>query len=641
MKNKISIKKQIEKILKNIDSVAEKSKYLHEVANEYQKVRDLYFKELENKKSAQKMQWMMDILNFVITDNILKEMMSGTTKDGKPWKYPDNSTFTESGFKEAEKALRKTKSIVLKARYADFLWLSKGDYKKARIALDAYLKLIKKYEEADKKNPNNHYGLDVLLSFKRVFQISKSINYKKGDINNELKRLCFNFNPDSSSKLKLTIDLIEIAFDNRNYFKNKKFWEELVIVCENHYKKLHENKNWYFAREYLNNAKKIELVILDKKTNKWDKLIAESYLSEADNYKSQKNFAELSSLINAIEEYQKLKDFKKVEELKKRYKESSKNVQFNEFKTEINLSKVISHAKKQVNKLSKLQPEEVFKYLVVSPNLFPRFDDIEKAVKENEKKFVFQHICNQSIFDQNMNIAREYCSEEEKHFAAILQQFGMSLVIYRVYLEIILEKLIKQNILTWANTKAFLKKYSWYKKVYEIKDRKGKILLKTQKWIDLIEPGIKLYLISAKKYLRNRKKNLPYSNIVLASDSLVMKIEGIIREIFHILGKPTFTIRDEKDGKTTTKEKHLNAFLIDDFAKQIFNNDLRLLMRFLLTEPSGHNLRNSIGHCLIQREHYNFLNLHLVFLIILRLGNYRFEKNKNTIDRDTSSQVLE
>lgn len=625
MENKVFIKKQIEEILKNIDIIAEESKYLHEVANEYQKVRDLYFKELKNKKSAQKMHWMMDILNFVITDNTLKEMMSGTTKDGKPWKYPNISTFTESGFKEAEKALKKTKSIVLKARYADFLWLSKGDYKKAKIALDAYLKLIKKYEEADKKNPNNHYGLDVLSSFKRAFQISKSINYKKDDVNNELKRLCFNFNPNSSSKLKLTIDLIEIALDNRNYFKNKIFWEELVIVCENHYKKLHENKNWYFARDYLNNAKKIESAVLDKKSNKWDKLVAESYLFEADDHKSQKSFAELSSLLNAIEEYQKLKDFKKVEELKKRYKESSKNIQLDEFKTEINLSKVISNAKKQANELSKLQSyEEVFKYLVVSPNLFPRFDDIEKAVKENEKRFVFQHICNQSVFDQNMNVAREYCSEEEKHFAAILQQFDISLVIYRVYLEIILEKLIKQNILTWTNTKAFLKKYSWYKKTYEIKDKKGKVLLKTQKWIDLVEPGIKLYLISAKKYLRNGKKKPPYSNIVLASDSLVMKIEGMVREIFHILGKPIFTIRKGKGGKTTTIEKDLNAFLIDDFAKQIFNNDLRLLIRFLLTEPLGHNLRNNIGHCLIQREHYNFLNLHLLFLIVLRLGNYRF-----------------
>ena len=72
---------------------------------------------------------MMDILSFVISDNTLKEMMSGATKDGKQWKYPDISTFTESGFEEAEKALKNTKSITLKARYADFLWLSKRDYK--------------------------------------------------------------------------------------------------------------------------------------------------------------------------------------------------------------------------------------------------------------------------------------------------------------------------------------------------------------------------------------------------------------------------------------------------------------------------------------------------------------------------------
>ena len=86
MKNTISTKEQIEEILKNIDAVAEESKNLHKVSDEYQKARDLYFKELKNKNSTQKMQCMMDILSFVISDNTLKEMMSGTTKDGKPWK---------------------------------------------------------------------------------------------------------------------------------------------------------------------------------------------------------------------------------------------------------------------------------------------------------------------------------------------------------------------------------------------------------------------------------------------------------------------------------------------------------------------------------------------------------------------------
>jgi len=626
MKNKTIIKKQIKEILKDIDTIAEKSKYLHEVANEYQKARDLYFKELKDKKNAQKMQWIIDVLNSVISDNILKEMMSGTTKDGKPWKYPDISTFTKNGFKEIEKALRITKSIVLKARYADFLWLTKRDYKKARIAVDSYLTLIKKYEKKDKKNPNNHYGLDVLISFKRAFQISTSIKFKQSDIRKELERLIFNFNPSSTSKSKLTIDLIEIVIDNKKDFSDKNFWKKIITICKERYKSLQNSGNFYFARDYLDKGKKIEITILNKRTTKWDKLIAKSYLREADKHRAQKSFAELHFLVKAIEEYQKFKDHKKVEQLKKRYKKASKDVQFNEIRTELDLSKIVNNAKKQANKLSKVPAEEIFKYLIVSPNLFPRFDDVEKNVNKNAKKFVFQSLAGRSIFDQNMNLIRKYSSDEERHFAAVLQQFNISLVVYRVYSEIIMEKLIEQNILTWTNIKSFLKKYSWYKKIYELKNKEGKVLLRTQKWINLIEPGIKLYLVSSKRYLRNKKKRFPYSDIILASDSLVMKIEGLIREIFQILGKPTFVIKEEKGGKSITMEKDLNAFLVDDFSKQIFSKDLILLMRFLLTEPSGRNLRNNIGHCLIQKEHYNLLNLHLLFLIILRLGNYKFEK---------------
>ncbi|GAI17915.1 unnamed protein product [marine sediment metagenome] len=169
MENKVSIKKQIKEILKNINTIAEESKYLHGVANEYQKARNLYFKKLKDKKNAQRMQWMMDVLNFVISDNLLKEMMSGTTKEGKPWRYPDISTFTKEAFKEVEKALRLTESVTLKARYADFLWLTKKDYKKARTAVESYLELIKKYEEEDKENPGNHYGLDVFSFFQKGF----------------------------------------------------------------------------------------------------------------------------------------------------------------------------------------------------------------------------------------------------------------------------------------------------------------------------------------------------------------------------------------------------------------------------------------------------------------------------------------
>lgn len=624
---KTEAKKEIKKILSNIDNIAEGSKFLHEIAGEYQKVRDTYFNELKDEKNAKKMQTLMDVFNFVIKDGKLSEMMSGTTGDGKPWSYPTLASFDEKSFELVEKELKTAKNNKIRARYADFLWITKRDHTKAKNAIDAYLCLIGEYEKNDQNAPDQHFGLDVLESFNRAFQLSKAINYKKSEVLKEFERLLFEFNPLSSSKAKLTIDLVELAIDNRKDFKDIDFWKKLVILCEEQAERLLNENKQYFAREYLLNIKKIEEFILKQKNKKWDIKIAESYVSEADDHRNRKSFAELSSLIKAIEEYSKLKDHTKVEELKKRYKSSSGSVEFHEISTKIDISDVIKNAKSRAKKISKLKPEEIIKVLVVSPNFFPTFDHMENMVNDQSKKFITQALFGKSVFDGNMNQARIYSSDEERHFASILEQFGLGMSIYRHEIEIVMMELVSKKVLSWKDLSAYFKKYSWFGMMFEMKNRKGEVILKTRKIIDLVEPGIKQYLKAAKKASEGRK--IPFQEIMLATDSLVMKIEGIIREMYQLLGKPTFVVRNDKGGKSITYEKDLNNFLSDDFIEAILGKDLILLMRYLLTEPIGHNLRNNVGHCLIQKEQYSLLNLHLLFIILLRLGNYKFELPKS------------
>jgi hypothetical protein len=563
----------------------------------------------------------------VIKDGKLSEMMSGTTGDGKPWSYPTLASFNEKSFELVEKELKTTKNNKIRARYADFLWITKRDHTKAKNAIDAYLCLIGEYEKNDQNVPDQHFGLDVLESFNRAFQLSKAINYKKSEVLKEFERLLFGFNPLSSSKAKLTIDLVELVIDNRKDFKDIDFWKKLVILCEEQAERLLNENKQYFAREYLLNIKKIEEFVLKQKNKKWDIRIAESYVSEADDHKNRKSFAELSSLIKAIEEYSKLKDQAKVEELKKRYKLSSGSVEFHEISTKIDISDVIKNAKSRAKKISKLKPEEIIKVLVVSPNFFPTFDHMEKMVNNQSKKFITQALFGKSVFDGNMNQARIYSSDEERHFASILEQFGLGISIYRHEIEIVMMELVNKKALSWKDLSAYFKKYSWFGMMFEMKNRKGEVILKTSKIIDLIEPGIRQYLKAATKASAGKK--IPFQEIMLATDSLVMKIEGIIREMYQLLGKPTFVVRNDKGGKSITYEKDLNNFLSDDFIEAILGKDLILLMRYLLTEPIGHNLRNNVGHCLIQKEQYSLLNLHLLFIILLRLGNYKFEIAKS------------
>lgn len=625
--SKAEARKEIKKILSNVDDVAEGSRFLNEITEEYKKARDLYHKELKDEKNARKMQIIMDVFSFVIKDGKLSEMMSGTTGDGKPWKYPVIDTFDIKDFKLIEDELKKAKSNKIKARYADFLWITKRDHTKAKDAIDAYLNLIGEYEKNDQNTPDQHFGLDVLESFNRAFQLSKAINHKTSEVLKEFKRLLFGFNLLSSSKAKLTIDLVELAINNKKDFKRKDFWKKLIVLCEEQAERLSDENKQYFAREYLMNIKKIEELVFKQKNKKWDIKNAESYVSEADEYKNRKNFAELSSLVKAIEEYSKLKDYIKVEELKKRYKQSAGSVEFHKISTKVDISDIIKNIKSRVKKISKLGPEEIIRFLLVSPNFFPTFDHIEKMVNDQSKKFVTQALFGKSVFDKNMNQIRMYSSDKERHIASILEQFGMGMSIYRHEIEMLMVKLADKKALSWKDILSYFKKYSWFGMIFETKNRKGEVILKTRKIIDLIEPGIKQYLKAVKKSSAGKK--IPFQEIMLATDSLAVKIEGIIREMYQLLGKPTFVVRNDKGGKSITYEKDLNNFLNDDFAEAIFGKDLVLLMRYLLTEPIGHNLRNNVGHCLIQKENYSLLNLHLLFLILLRLGNYKLETVKN------------
>jgi hypothetical protein len=118
------------------------------------------------------------------------------------------------------------------------------------------------------------------------------------------------------------------------------------------------------------------------------------------------------------------------------------------------------------------------------------------------------------------------------------------------------------------------------------------------------------------------------SEIMLATESLSLKIEGLIREFFQKLSIPTSISGQIKGGKTILRERDLNSFLRDDKAKEIFGEDLVALMRAVLIEESVYNLRNNTAHCFFMREHFHFIHLHLLFIIILRIGNYTLKKKE-------------
>ena len=114
-------------------------------------------------------------------------------------------------------------------------------------------------------------------------------------------------------------------------------------------------------------------------------------------------------------------------------------------------------------------------------------------------------------------------------------------------------------------------------------------------------------------------------NYVLAIDSLAIKIEGILRNIYELRGIPASFQEDQGNGKMIDKQKDINTMLREDNMKSILSKDDWLLFQFVLIDKAGWNLRNKVSHTMIrQSAAYSIRYILFLIVIILKLGKNEY-----------------
>ncbi|GAG87957.1 unnamed protein product, partial [marine sediment metagenome] len=305
------------------------------------------------------------------------------------------------------------------------------------------------------------------------------------------------------------------------------------------------------------------------------KQIAESYETLMKQAEEGNNLVSLTFCQYAIENYKKLKDKDKINELEKKYSKLKSSMKLAEFKTEIDLTEHIKRCKEIANKIVQNDSDKIIKVLVLDKNLLPKYKDIKKIVERNIEKFPAQHLFPEVILDQFGYPSQHFTDKDEKMYCGILRQYDIELGLNKIYLiNEIFFAAIRENKLNINILLKFLKRYSWFGKNISRKLSNNEII--EYNWLNLITPSLHEYFHQMDYHFLNPKN---HPNLVLSIDSLTLKIEGLLRDICQLSEITTFYMTKDNKGRNIAREKDIHALLYEDIVKGLFDEDDLLFLK--------------------------------------------------------------
>lgn len=621
--DKKEAKKRIDESLASLEKIADKAKFEFEMGDHFRTARDLAYFILDDEKESNKFQALINAFSFEVKDDEFKPKMSGTDQNGKVWAFPNLEDFKKLDIDYLRSLLPKYKHSRIRSRIAHLLWVIDKDYKMAQIAIKEYLTVVDWLSIEIKKDPEGLSAFEIVNALRSAYTIAKKIRHDVDRVNQSIANTILNFDNQTESRWAVTHRLIQFALENQKEY-GQNFWENTVKICKKMADEQEKKNNLYFARDFLSLGEKIEQSVFGLKDKNWRKKIASSLEDEADKHKN--SFAQSEFLIKAITEYKTLGNQKKVEELEKALQEAKKNMKFHTFSQTMDLTDWVKQIRQQFKALiAKESKEQLLVRLTVDNSILPKYEEVKKQSDKMDKKFPLQSLFSHSVFDSSGNMPRKYDSELERKYYSLLHQYHFSLITYEALVKVLFEELIDAEKLDLESVIKYMSNHLWYGKEYELHDPDTKkVLLKSRRWVDVLSPGIQAYFTSL-DMIKNNNVEEARNNLILATDSLTPKIEGLIREFYETIRKPVDKIKTERGGKQVTEKKGLDELLREPYAEEIFGPNLLILMKYVLIELGGYNLRNNVSHALMFKQNYLLVYAHWIFIIILRIGAYQFK----------------
>lgn len=645
----------LEKYLKKIDESSYDCKDVHTINSEFQQVCKQLFEEGKRDIAA-----IADIDRQVFSVqksfdkkkdnekgiiNGLSWQMSGTQtlEDGSqvPLYWPDVTKYTQQDFEYFEKRYNDCKNLYAKTEYGLMVYFGEktatsrhNDFK--RQLCNELFQLSKEYHaKANKSGEKNHYVLHFFQSLRMAFGVAEKSNLEP-ELTNIIQYIFEthqNWDITKDGTLRILLDLSGLLSD---YFGlSNKLIDFQKIVNKNLEGAEELEKTYLWGAMYTIDRN----IAIEQKRNKpvadLLKYKARLYEKLATEAESKSNLACVSFAENALRIYQQIKLPDDICRLEKYYSELRGKFRLSEIRQELPKEHVDNMNERILKAVADNNERGIIYHFITSP-WYDSIQNIKDRSIEMSKHSVLLSMLPTSIMDKFGNTVDVFYTDEEKEKFNFWNSYTFNFQIgTQTMLRFFIEA-YKARKLSYASVISHLES-TWFNEVI-VRNYHGQAV--DVKPIDTLKPGLKRLFEELDSFFVD---NTYQCDFVTVTDSLTLKVEGLLRYFCEKIGIATFKTR-QKGSDRLVMEKLLDDLLADiahqpplkPEQKTNFDEEDRILIKYVLAEKAGLNLRNAIAHSLMDVFEYSFEHVVVLFCLIIKLSKYKFIETKGDTHDNSS-----
>lgn len=154
-------------------------------------------------------------------------------------------------------------------------------------------------------------------------------------------------------------------------------------------------------------------------------------------------------------------------------------------------------------------------------------------------------------------------------------------------------------------------------------------------WSKLLEQGLTgdmvIHRITDWKYMSEDNSFMIKKGIeryfekdyISAIHILVPRFESSFRDFFSIIGLPTTSLK----SASVQHEQNFSDFINNDFVKNFIREDFLFLIKYIMLDDLGYNLRNEVAHGLAEMSLFKKSIADMVIYLFFCLTNYAWQDN--------------